>query len=484
MSHLHCLPSPNTNFRKVCFQFRGNSKIAFKNLTGILAVFFILFFGMPDTIHAQEGSLRSNLPVISVAPGVFNFLGDIGYSGPNEPILGKKGFQIEVQHHSKTRLSFAAILLSGQVFGEEQDRTKALNFKASIVAEGIMVRYDFINRKRSDQILIPYVTAGVEYMFFHTFADLKDAEGNTYNYWSDGSVRSLPQNDTAAYRAIRLHRDYSYETDMRDANLDGFGKYNQATFAFPVGAGVRFVISPRVSLHLSSVLHLINSDMIDGISEKSVGNRKGNSKNDNLIFSSASLRFDLASQSASSSRSDKKALRDIDFKALAMEDADMDGIPDIEDDSSATPSSNQVDSRGRPLDKDDDGIPDYRDLELNSAPNAVVTVDGVTITEEMIEEKFQKDSLAALPALVEYIQSYDRLIQRKPELEKAEMERLDEMRSQRSKIPALYQRLDSDGNEYISPKEISIAIDEYMAGKSTYSIPEFYNLIDFFFLQK
>ncbi len=444
-----------------------------------------------SSVKAQDttgrANLKSKLPVISVAPGMFYFLGDVGYSKLNQPLLGRSGFQIELQAQSKSRLSISAILLSGQVSGEEQNRESALNFRSSIVAEGIMLRYDFTNRKRP-QILTPYITAGIEYVYFHAYADMKDAEGNTYHFWSDGTVRDLAQTDTAAYRAIKLHRDYSYETDLRDANIDGFGKYSQAAWAFPVGAGVRFNISPKVSMHFSSVWHLLASDQLDGITDESTGNRKGNSKNDIFVFNSVSLRYDLSSEREKSKkrgyRPRAEDLRDVDFDALAMEDADMDGIPDIRDDSSATPARKEVDSKGRPIDKDNDGIPDYRDLELNSAPNAVVTVEGVTITEEMIEEKFKKDSLAALPALIEYIQSYDRLLVRNPEFEKEQITKLNQEKPTRNKIPAPYRRLDTDGNEYISPKEISIAIDEYTAGKSLYSIPEFYNLIDFFFLQK
>lgn len=474
-------------------KFQSPFSAAHTKISLILRIAALLFLCLTGSkIIAQESTkesgLRNKLPIVSIAPGVFHFLGDIGYSKPNQPFLGKPGFQIELQLQTKSRLSFAAFLLSGKVFGEERDRDRALNFKASLVTEGIMLRYDFFNRKRSDQILVPYITAGIEYVIFHTFADLKDANGQTYQYWSDGTVRDLAQSDTAAYRAIKLHRDYTYETDMRDANLDGLGKYNQSALSFPVGAGVRFIISPRVSLHLSSVWHLVGSDLVDGVSKEGSGERKGNSKNDKIIFSSVALRYDLSSSSEHKSkkgyRPDRADVRDVDFKALENEDADMDGIPDIKDDSSATPASKEVDKFGRPLDKDDDGIPDYRDLEPNSAPNAVVTVDGVTITEEMIEEKFRTDSLAALPALVEYIQSYDRLIQRKPGLEQEQLNKLNEEKPLRDKIPVLYRALDTDGNEYISPKEISNAIDDYMAGKSSYTIPEFYNLIDFFFMQK
>lgn len=465
-----------------------------KNLSRVILAFLCLITLsiFSARLYAQDNEikskLKSRLPVISVAPGIFNFIGDIGNNKANGPFLSKTGFQLELQHHTESRFSFAAILLSGQVFGEEQDRSRALNFKSSIVAQGIMFRYDFINRKRSDQVLIPYLTIGMEYVFFHSFADLKDSEGNLYHYWADGSIRNVAQSDTAAYRAVKLRRDYTYETDLRDANLDGIDKYNESSWAFPIGAGVRFVISPKISMHFSSVLHMVNSDMLDGLSEKGEGARKGNPKNDKFLYSSVSFRFDLAAERSTNSkngfRPSMSELQGIDFNALANEDADNDGIPDIKDDSSATPASNEVDSKGRPLDKDNDGIPDYRDLELNSAVNAVVTVDGVTITEEMIEAKFQKDSLAALPALVEYIQSYDRLIQRNPGFEKEEIEKIKDANPNRSKIPSMYQRLDIDGNEYISPMEISKAIEEYMAGKSVYSMTEFYNLIDFFFLQR
>ncbi len=456
-------------------------------------LFSFLFLSFISSItFAQEAedytSIRPKLPVISIAPGVFHFKGDIGYTKMNEPMLGRSGVQVEVQFQTKSRFSVAAILLSGQVSGEEQSRNGALNFRSSIVAEGIIFRYDFINQRKPDQILVPYVTCGIEYMFFRAYSDLKDRNGISYHYWDDGSIRNLAQSDTGASGAIKLHRDYSYETDLRDANLDGLGKYRQGAWAFPLGAGFRFNISQAVSLHFSSVVHLVTSDLIDGVTEEGEGVRMGNSKNDKLIFSSVSFRYNLASERKKNSKNtyhpDKMEVRDVDFIALDNEDADKDGIPDIQDDSSATPASKEVDSKGKPIDKDNDGIPDYRDLELNSAVNAVVTVDGVTITEEMIELKFQKDSLAAIPALIEYIQSYDRLLERNPEYAKQEVLKLNQQKSSRSFVPEIYRRLDTDQNEYISPGEISIAIDEYMAGKSRYSVQEFYNLIDFFFLQK
>ena len=464
------------------------------NLTGVcFTAFTCLLFSFTSfsQAQAQEDSTIekvTHLPVISVGQGVMNFNGDIGYTHLNQPFTARSGFQLEVQHHTSSRFSIAAFILSGRIFGEEKSLLRTLNFRSSIVAEGLMFRFDFSSKNNPRQVLIPYITAGVEYLFYHAKADLKDENGNTYHYWNDGSIRNIAEDDTGAVNAVKIHRDYNYETDIRDANIDGLGKYRQGAWAFPIGAGARFRISSRCSMHFSSVVHLINSDLVEGVSSKSVGDRKGDSKNDKIVYSSVSFRYDLSAprdvESRKKSKVRKEDVEHIDFNALASEDADHDGIPDVRDDSSATPQNNKVRDNGKPVDADDDGIPDYRDKEPNSPKDAVVNTDGMTITEEMIEQKFRQDSLAALPALIEYVQSYDRLTQRNPNIAIRDAVRPNGLPADFSIIPSLYRRLDRDLNGIISPKEISLAIDEYLAGNSPYSVPEFYNLIDFFFTQR
>jgi opacity protein-like surface antigen len=211
------------------------------------------------------------LPILSFAQGVMNFNGDVGYNKFNQPFTARSAFQIELQFQSSHRLSFALFLLSGRAFGDEKTVLRTANFKSTIVSEGFMLRYDFISNKNDDQILVPYLTAGVEYMFFRSKTDLLDATGKKYQYWDDGSIRDIAQTDPTSDQAVLLHRDYNYETDLRDANLDNLGKYRTTAFGLPVGAGVRFQISPRISMHFSSVCHFAGTDMIDGISEDGKG---------------------------------------------------------------------------------------------------------------------------------------------------------------------------------------------------------------------
>ena len=457
-------------------RFLQTNRIVFRSFFIFILFIFTLHAFAQDTVTQEPKHFR--LPVISLGVGLLNFSGDVGYNHLNQPLTARSGFQLEVQPQTENRFSFSLFILSGKIIGDEKTYNRSLNFSSSIFNEGLMLRYDFLSRKRDDQILIPFLTAGVEYMVFHSRTDLLDAKGKNYHYWNDGTIRDIAQDDINADQAKTIYRDYKYETDLREANLDGFGKYSTSTWGVPVGAGIRFKISDRCAIHFSSVCHFTGTDYIDGVTADSKGNRKGNSSNDKIFYTSVSFRFSLSSP--------KEEFSNVDFNALVNEDADGDGIPDIRDDSSGTPKNNEVSIDGKPFDKDNDGIPDYRDKELNSASDAVVNEEGITITEEMIEAKFRKDSLAALPAVIEYIQSYDRLTKRNPDVEKKWIEKNSKANngSQSNAIPPLYRHLDLDRNGIITPKEIGLAIDDYLAKRTKYSVSEFFDLIDFFFTQK
>ena len=56
----------------------------------------------------------------------------------------------------------------------------------------------------------PYIHVGLESIEFLSKTDLQDANGNTYHYWSDGSIKDLAENDPNADNAIDLVRDYTY----------------------------------------------------------------------------------------------------------------------------------------------------------------------------------------------------------------------------------------------------------------------------------
>ena len=56
-------------------------------------------------------------------------------------------------------------------------------------------------------------------------------------------------------------------------------------------------------------------------------------------------------------------------------------------------------------------------------------------------------------------------------------------KNSKNPVPLIYRKLDLDVNGIITPKEIGIAIDDYLAKRSKYTVSEFFDLIDFFFSQ-
>lgn len=415
------------------------------------------------------------------------FLGDVGYSHLNQPVTSKSGLQLELQKHTNNRLSFSLFILGGRVSGDEKTTTSQLNFESGIVAEGLQLRYDFYGRNKETQFLVPFISAGIEYMIFSARGDLKDANGNYYHYWKDGTIRNMDQNDSMASQATIVYRDYNYETDLRDENLDGYGSYRQSTIGFPVGAGVNFRISSRVGMQFGVNLHLTKSDLIDNVNSESVDGRKGNAMSDKIIFSFISLRYDMSGKRDSPKKSKSmyktEDLKNVNLDSIATEDSDHDGINDVNDAVIDSSENVKVDASGKPIDTDNDGIPDYRDKEPASVKDALVNEEGITITEEMIEKKWQEDSLAALPAIVEYLHHTDKFGQSN-ENPINELTGQPQQPTPPKAVPPKFTSLDEDKNNQISPAEIGKAIDLYLEGKSKLSVSEFYELIDFFFSQQ
>jgi hypothetical protein len=304
--------------------------------------------------------------------------------------------------------------------------------------------------------------------------DLLDENGNEYYFWNDGSIKDIDEQAPNAGSASNIYRDYGYETNLRSANLDSLGSYSLNSLGIPVGAGARLNLSSRCAVYFSATLHLTTTDFLDNINHESLGTRKGDNKNDKFVYSSASFSYDLGAprDTPKKRKYREKDFKDVDFKQIASEDSDKDGVPDMNDESPGTPAGVAVDAKGTPVDADGDGIADYRDKEKNSLKDAVVNDEGIALTDKMIEDRFKRDSLAALPTIREYVRSTDRLKEMNPSYQ-----------NQPKSIPSEYLRVDADKNGVITPKEIGDAIDEFLAGKSPFNTDQFYKLIDFYFSQ-
>jgi hypothetical protein len=333
-------------------------------------------------------------PRIGIGAGVFTFFGDVNDNNYQHVFTSTYGVEVLASANLSRYFDLDLTAIYGNItVNERGNASRNLNFKSEMFIGGVGISYNFNHLYKRPGIIQPFIGFGVAFLNFDNKTDKYDAEGNEYYYWSQGEIMSLPENDPNSEQAVQLQRDYVYETDLRDENLDGLGKYDQFSFSLPVSAGLDFKMGRRVSAKLSTSFYYTFTDLIDNVSDEGEGNRQGNSRNDMFLFTSASISYSIGVGRDYTKSAKTNYYEDIDFYAILLADSDEDGVNDFEDLCAKTPEGVKVDEFGCALDSDQDVIQDYRDDEAGTALNNVVNLRGVTLTDEMMLDAY-KDSVA------------------------------------------------------------------------------------------
>lgn len=331
----------------------------------------------PDSNEVKEWHIR---PKLSFGVGMMNYQGDlIGTKGYFNPFQNKAALHVNAAQPINEFLDLNFFMLYGALGADERTLVRNLNFRSRITAGGMALSYNFDHLLKPDRRLEPYVSLGFEAFDFESKTDLVDSYGNVYYYWSDGTIRNLPETNENLNTAIEVTRDYVYETDVRELNADGLGDYPERAFAIPVGAGFNFLINQKVSFKMGMEYHWTFTDYIDGITEESRGIREGNKQSDKFLHTFMRLTYDLTPIPHEEVP---------DFSGEDNADTDQDSIADFLDDCPGTPLGVQVDEHGCPLDSDGDGVVDYLDQELNSPEGAVVDSVGVAMSDSDFEQMY------------------------------------------------------------------------------------------------
>jgi len=408
-------------------------------------------------------------PVIGISGGILNFNGDVSNAFPT-PLIGNYALQVKVSSFIDDQRNFVAnfSLLTGALTGNErssENLDRNLNFRSSIITFGISLEYNFGHFiRRNKPSFMPFISLGFENISFSSKGDLFDGSGLEYNYWSDGSIRSISENRKNQEPGTVVYRDWNFETDLREQDFWGLGNYSQNAFAIPIDLGLDFYPTDRVKLRFGYSYHFTTTDLIDNVS--SLGDPvEGDNKNDAYSFSYITLHLDLFSEPKVITEELMFAeLGDFDY--TMFEDMDGDGVYDGSDLCPETPMEAMVDTSGCPLDGDKDGIPDYMDEEMDSEEGALVNDQGVTLTEEQ---------LIALLALRDAVPREDLDLYFKAQQEGQRMS-LESM-------PEKFKSLDLDGDNYLSFDELLGSIDDFFDFSSELEVEEVYLVINFFFLQ-
>ena len=241
------------------------------------------------------------------------------------------------------------------------------NFKTQLGGGDFMCGYRLYSNQKVD--IIP--SLGLGYAIFSTYTDLQSKDGAPYFYWTDGSLRSLPESSANIESAQILDRDYRYETQI-------LSKKN--TLYFPVSLGFAFHVNQNVSCNAAFSTWFLQSDYVD--------NSTQNTGWDYLPSVSFGMSYRFKSISKMQVKFAVDPFVDVDFQALWNTDEDGDGVLDVMDQCYGTPAGVVVDSRGCAPDSDADGVADYKDAEVNSTPNAKVKSNGFAYTDAELKAQY------------------------------------------------------------------------------------------------
>lgn len=344
---------------------------------------------LPDTTSVPEKQYELVFkPTFGLGVGNFTFFGDVANSHKGyHALVSRIGYELKVNNPLTDHLDLGFYVIFGKISANERTVNRNLNFESRIRTGGAILCYNFKHLLAIKRSVEPYIFSGFESFEFLSKTDLFDQYGNSYNYWSDGSIRSLPEDHPNASNAIMVNRDYTYESDLREQNLDGFGKYRERSWSVPVGAGVQFLIGERVKFKIGTSYHFTFTDLVDNVTDESEGSRKGDSKNDRFLYTSFSLNYDLFRDEPKKKGKPEVIEPDEDDGPLVLDmtDLDNDGVRDFADNCLNTPPGVPVDEKGCPFDKDIDYVPDYRDDEKPTPRGNFVNEKGVTLTDADLE---------------------------------------------------------------------------------------------------
>lgn len=277
------------------------------------------------------------------------------------------------------------------------------------------------HRERSNVLFNVFGGGGL--MFYQTFTDQLDDDGNPYDY---GSIDNT-QDASDILSDLNDLRNGVYEspanTDDRNSTFE-VGNYS-AVPVLNVGAGLTFRLSRVLDLDIEGRMVFTRDDLIDGVqfAEPTAASNTLNADLTNNFDTYATteigLSFKIVTKKATEPlthlnpnayayqkmmQSDPEVIEE-----QLSEDSDEDGVPDFLDQEEDS-ECDKVDAKGRVLDSDGDGVNDCNDEEPYSQPGYPVDENGVadvkTCCDELDPEMFESGSdldcedLDKLPSII------------------------------------------------------------------------------------
>ncbi len=336
----------------------------------------LLFSALICEAQKPIEEVEKEILTIGIGPQINSFFGDIGLNSVEKIFTNARPcISLDIEKRLGKTLGIQLMFVNGKLSENIRSTiaTENLNFESNFTKlnTNLIINTDkYLNIKSN---ISPYISLGAGILFFDSYTDILDANNMYYNYWTDGTIRDVAENDTNASNATLLYRDYDYETSLENDSID----YDKYSLLAPITMGIKWKINPYLQGRVFGTYNHLFTDWIDNIN--SGGNDYYLSLGFTLNYVIHKLHFD------------KNEKIDIDIEAFNNSDEDNDGIIDIIDKCPHTPKSLKVDLLGCPLDSDKDGVPDHLDKEPNSTYIKFVDEFGRGITDSLLINRSQNE---------------------------------------------------------------------------------------------
>lgn len=443
--------------------------LLFKTIFIVMGLFLFCYSSIAQEIEesyetllleeTQKPSGGAFKPIIGGGLGSFLFLGDVndymilptnGLSSARVSISRNVSKNFDIEFHG----TFGAVS-GNQYMG---DSTGILNFRTDLFMGGVSVVYNFNHFIKRQRPIHPYISLGAEILQFRPKGDLLSENGTPYHYWNDGTLRDKAQQP--GVKANILGRDFVYETDLKELNLQGLGSYPDITAAIPIDLGVQVTITDRTKARLGACLHYSLTDMLDNVK------KSGGLGNDFVINTYVSISFDLFSPAEEIEAVEH--FRNLKFTITDKEDEDDDKVDDFNDECLGTLKGVKVNFRGCPDDSDNDGVPDYKDMQEDTPKDAIsVDANGIKVPEiHVIAKLYDPDAISR-----NQLRIYNKKDFEAPDTKDFK------------KLPDYLKSTDINGDGKIQKEELDKAIEDFFDMNSTLTEKQLNELQNFYFQQ-
>ncbi len=269
----------------------------------------------------------------------------------------------------------ALFISQSTITWNEQRSLKRNNFKSETIQYGLMVGRALFQTEEGNRFN-PYILGGIAIIEFDTYTDLQDKNGMLYQYWSDGTIRDLPEASFNQQVSGILQRDYTYESPLAIA---------QRSLCFPLEMGLSATLSGRTSLDVSWKNMFMQSDNLDRNTDTP--------KWDNIQQISLRLNVSLNKKTSKEATFSKSIAPAVDYSTVNFEeiwnaDEDGDGVSDKKDRWYGTPKGFPVNETGCTSDQDQDGIVDLNDKQIDTPPSTWVDEAGVARSDDWLNDHY------------------------------------------------------------------------------------------------